>query len=178
MLLLSVDVNTELILASIRKIIRALNLESKRIQKEFGISIPQLLCLNYLKNAENYQANTKTLSQALNLNPSTISGIVKRLEKKSLIARLPKGKDKRVSIITLTADGAQLLEDTPELFHQKLDERLASLKKDDVDKVREGLSIITHLLEVNDIDAAPLLSIEDSFDAPDLSKKREDINDN
>lgn len=153
--------NTETILTSLRKIIRALNLESKRIQKEFGISIPQLLCLNYLDKAENFQANTKTLSKALNLNPSTISGIVKRLEKKGYIARLPKGQDKRVTFITLTADGARLLEMTPKLFHEKLDERLASLSDEDQSKVIDGLEIIANLLEVNDLEASPMLMVEE-----------------
>ena len=33
------------IMISIRKIVRAINLESKRIEKDYGLSIPQLLTL-------------------------------------------------------------------------------------------------------------------------------------
>ena len=40
---------TELMI-SIRKIVKAVNLESKIIQKYFGLSIPELLTLKFLKN--------------------------------------------------------------------------------------------------------------------------------
>lgn len=43
------------ILIKIRKIVRSINLESKKIQKEYGVSIPQVLCLNYLHSSPNYQ---------------------------------------------------------------------------------------------------------------------------
>ena len=49
------------ILTQIRKIIRSVNLESKRIEKEYGISIPQLLCLNYLNGRDDYKATHKEL---------------------------------------------------------------------------------------------------------------------
>ena len=34
---------------SIRKIVRAINLESKRIEKDYGLSIPHLLTLKFLE---------------------------------------------------------------------------------------------------------------------------------
>lgn len=63
------------IVTDIRKILRSINLESKRIQKEFGISIPQLLCLTRLGHEEGYQATHKQLTEYLNLNSSTVTGI-------------------------------------------------------------------------------------------------------
>jgi len=155
--------NSEEILTELRKIIRALNLESKRIQKKFGISIPQLLCLIYLSKRENHQATTKSLSEALNLNPSTISGIVSRLEKKGYVARLPKRDDKRMTYITLTAVGAKLIEASPMLFHEKLDKRLSRLSDIERNKVQEGLMLITGILELEDMDAAPMLTITDNI---------------
>lgn len=149
---------SEEILTNLRKIIRALNLESKRIQKEFGVSIPQLLCLNYLYKSSNYQANTKELSNGLTLNASTISGIVTRLVNKGYIYRIPKSGDKRVSYVSLTATGLKMLENTPKLIHQKLDERLEVISAENIRKIKEGLELITHLLGVNEIDAAPLLT--------------------
>ena len=37
------------LMISIRKIVRAVNLESKRIEKDFGLSIAQVLTLKFLK---------------------------------------------------------------------------------------------------------------------------------
>ena len=40
-------------MTGIRKIVRAINLESKRVQKDLNISIPQLLTLKYLQCSPN-----------------------------------------------------------------------------------------------------------------------------
>jgi len=49
---------TELMI-SIRKIVRAVNLESKIIEKDFGLSIPQLLTLKFLKNDIEFKSTFK-----------------------------------------------------------------------------------------------------------------------
>lgn len=70
------------ILIKLRRIVRSINLESKRVDKELGVSIPQLLCLQFLAEQEDYRANASKLKAFLNLNASTITGIISRLEKK------------------------------------------------------------------------------------------------
>ena len=106
------------ILIKIRRIVRSINLESKKVQKDFGVSIPQILCLEYLKSAPNYQATQRNIRDHLNLNSSTVTGIIGRLEKNGLLARLPKSGDKRVTNITLTSAGDELLKRTPDLLQQ------------------------------------------------------------
>jgi|TARA_B110000971_G_scaffold6479_1_gene6360 hypothetical protein len=49
---------TELMI-SIRKIVRAVNLESKIIEKYFGLSIPELLTLKFLKNDVEFKSTFK-----------------------------------------------------------------------------------------------------------------------
>lgn len=44
---------------SIRKIVRAVNLESKIIEKDFGLSIPELLTLKFLKNDVEFKSTFK-----------------------------------------------------------------------------------------------------------------------
>jgi len=134
------------ILIQLRKIVRGLNLESKRIQKEFGISIPQLLCLDHLKQSEDFQSTTKALSDGLNLNPSTISGIVSRLEKRGYVARLPKRNDRRVTYISLTAEGERLLEKVPRSFAQKLEERLDTLPLETKLNISQSLDTLIQIL--------------------------------
>ena len=108
------------ILTNIRKIVRSVNIESKRIEKSHGISIPQLLALIHLKNRDEYQCNIKELTKVLQLNSSTVTGIVNRLEKKGLVARLPKKDDRRVTNISLTSKGFELVEQSPVSLQEKL----------------------------------------------------------
>ena len=146
------------ILTKIRKIIRSVNLESKRIQKEYGISIPQLLCLSFLRQQLNYQASHKQIKDFLQLNASTVTGIIRRLETKGFIARLPKMQDKRVGMVTLTAAGMHLLEKTPEPLHKQLSIRLKNLSEEELSQLQDSFKAIIDFLNIDHVDASPILT--------------------
>lgn len=149
------------ILVGLRKIIRSINLESKKIEKEFGISIPQLLCLNYLKNQVDFKSTSTQLKKYMNLNASTISGIVGRLEKKGLLARLPKSGDKRVSHIVITSKGSELLEGIPSLLHDQLSSKLKQLPSSELKDISKSIDILIKFMGAEDIDASPVIMVKD-----------------
>ncbi len=152
------------ILVSIRKIVRSLNLESKAIQKDFGLNITQLLCLSHLEKSPGYQSTHKALMELLSLNSSTVTGIINRLEKRGYVVRLPKTGDKRVTYITLTASGIKLLEKTPNVLHDRLSEKLDSLSDENKQLVKTALQIVISAMEIKQIDASPLLTTEEPID--------------
>lgn len=152
------------ILITIRKIVRSINLESKKIQKEHGVSIPQILCLSYLHSSVNYQSTQGEIRRFLNLNSSTTSGIIDRLENKGLLARLPKQGDKRVVNITLTSKGASLLDQTPALLHTQLSEKLQLLPDNKLVQMQESLQSLVSLLNIGEIEASPMITIEEPID--------------
>lgn len=158
--------NTE-ILIKIRKIVRSINLESKKIQKEYGVSIPQVLCLNLLNNSENYQTTQGEIRKFLHLNSSTTSGIINRLENKGLVARLPKSGDKRVVTIALTSKGEKLLNQIPSLLHEQLSKKLQKLDDKTLINVENSLELLVNLLEIGELDASPMLTIEDHIEETD-----------
>lgn len=143
------------ILINIRKIVRSINLESKRNQKEYGVSIPQVLCLSFLKLSPNYQNSQNNIRQFLNLNPSTISGIINRLEKRGFIARLPKSGDKRVSVITLTSAGDELITNIPPIFDERLTAKLSALPAEKVEQIETGIQLLIDLLNISELEANP-----------------------
>jgi DNA-binding MarR family transcriptional regulator len=148
------------ILIKIRRIVRSINLESKKVQKDFGVSIPQILCLEYLKASSGYQATQRSIRDHLNLNSSTVTGIIGRLEKKGFLARLPKSGDKRVMHIALTSSGDALLKRTPDLLQQRLDEKLKGLSADELDRIGSALDLLIEMLEIetSSVDEMPLIS--------------------
>ncbi|MCF8346841.1 MAG: MarR family transcriptional regulator [Bacteroidales bacterium] len=148
------------ILIKVRKIVRSINLESKRIQKEFGVSIPQVLCLNYLQNSPNFQSTQGAIRKFLNLNSSTASGILQRLERKGLVARLPKSGDKRVVKIALTSDGQELLSRIPSLLHEQLSDQLQLLEEDKIRILEQGLDTLVTMLNLQEVEASPMLTVE------------------
>jgi DNA-binding MarR family transcriptional regulator len=154
------------ILIKIRKIVRSINLESKKIQKEYGVSIPQVLCLNYLHSSPNYQTTQGEIRKFLNLNSSTASGIINRLETKGLIARLPKSGDKRVVNIALTSKGAKVLDMIPALLHEQLSEKLQNLDDKTLEQIKISLEMLIDMLQISELEASPLLTIESNLEDP------------
>lgn len=151
------------ILIKIRKILRSVNLESKKIQKEYGVSIPQILCLEFLNNSDNYQATQKQIRDYLNLNSSTVTGIINRLEKKGYLARLPKRADKRTTHIIMTSKGSDLLKNTPHLLHERLSKKLEDVPENHSTDINEALDLIINYLGIDDVDASPLITVEDKI---------------
>lgn len=149
------------ILIKLRKIVRSVNLESKRVEKQFGVSIPQLLCLQFLADQNEYRANAKQLKEFLNLNASTVSGIISRLEKKGFVAKLPKLNDKRITWISLTVKGMEILKNAPITFQQKLSEKLQELPPEKIKTIIEGIDLLTKLMEVEEMEAIPIVTLED-----------------
>ncbi|MDX1478799.1 MAG: MarR family transcriptional regulator [Saprospiraceae bacterium] len=149
------------ILVKLRKIIRSINLESKRIEKEYGISIPQLLVLQFLSDQPDYRAPAKVIKSYINLNASTISGIIARLESKGLVARLPNEEDRRVNDVTLTAKGAELLSTSPTTLQEKLSNRLKQLTPHQVEELNRNIELLTQIMDAEDLDAAPLITISE-----------------
>ncbi|AXT53307.1 MarR family transcriptional regulator [Aquimarina sp. BL5] len=160
------------ILVKLRKIIRSINLESKKIEKEFGISIPQLLVLQYLSEQEDYRASAKEIRIYINLNASTISGIISRLESKGLVAKLPKPNDKRTTYITLTAKGADVLHRSPTTLQEKTKEKLQKLTQEQIDELDRNIELLASIMDAENIDAAPLITIKEMTSEDNKSSKR------
>ncbi len=161
------------IFIKIRKIVRAINLESKTLTKEFGLSIAQLLCLGHLEKSPNYISNHKELMALLSLNSSTITGIVNRLANKGLVTRMAKGGDRRTTNLQLTASGIKLLEGTPNLLHDRLSKRLKALPHAEKMQVCKSLDLILRALDAEHIEAAKLLSIEEPVNPEEQVKTLE-----
>jgi DNA-binding MarR family transcriptional regulator len=154
-------VESESILISIRKIIRAIHLESKKVQKTYGVSIPQLMVMHYLSTRPEFSARMGDINKFLHLNPSTVTGIISRLEMCDLVMRVPDVHDKRVSKALLTAKGLRLVENKPQLLHDRLAENLAKLPADRQLALSRAFSTVTQLLDIQDLDASPLMILED-----------------
>ncbi|HKK89525.1 MAG TPA: MarR family transcriptional regulator [Saprospiraceae bacterium] len=146
------------ILIKLRKVIRSINLESKKIEKKYGISIPQLLVLQFLSKQQDFKAKSSDIKSFIHLNASTVSGIIRRLEGKGLVARLPAPLDRRATFITLTAKGAQLLEESPTTLQEKLSNRLFKLEETQKRELYENIDLLVALMEVEDIDASPIVA--------------------
>lgn len=139
------------ILIRLRQIMHTINTESKRIDKNYGVSIPQALSLKFLRNCPQFQTSQNELRTFLKLNSSTMNGIVERLEKKGLIARMPKMGDRRKVQIVLTAKGDQLITSIPPLLHDRLNKNLEKLDAEAKKQMEIFLVQLSGLMEIETV---------------------------
>ncbi len=113
------------IFRSLRQIIRAIELHSRKLDTCHQITGPQLVCLTALK--EDSSLSVKKMAQIACLSPSTIVGIVDRLEDKGLVRRVRSTLDRRSVTITATEKGRQFLASTPSPVQESLEMALQKL---------------------------------------------------
>jgi len=146
------------VMISVRKIVRAINLESKRVEKNLGISIPQLLTLKHLNEQHDYKSTMRRLRVFLSLNASTVTGIVARLESKGYIARLPDPNDKRSTPIVLTSKGNELIKKSNESLHERISKNLDRISDEEYLTIVNSFETITNFLNIEDVDASPIIT--------------------
>ena len=77
-----------------------------RSLRQYDVSPMQCRTLTYLHEAEG-PVNQKQLERHLMVKPSTVNGIVDRLEEKGMVRRTASASDGRCRILALTAQGMQ-----------------------------------------------------------------------
>jgi DNA-binding MarR family transcriptional regulator len=79
---------------------------SKRMEQEIGVTGPQRLVIRVLGQFPGLSAGA--LARLLHLHPSTLTGVLARLERRRLIQRTPDASDRRRMHLTLTARGTAI----------------------------------------------------------------------
>ena len=143
------------IFRSLRRIMRAVDIYSHKLSVQYKITIPQLICLQTLES-DGPLTNT-ALAKLVHLSPSTVVGILDRLEAKELIVRERSTKDRRIVLLYITDKGRKLVATVPSPLQNRLAEGLSGLTEAELLDIGKSLETIVDLLEVADSEAAPLL---------------------
>ena len=98
-----------------------------------------------------------TISRDVFLSPSTVVGILDRLEEKGLVRRERMSKDRRVVTVTITEAGRKLAGGAPSPLQNRLTEALTVLPLPEQIAIAKSLERVVNLMEAQNIDAAPIL---------------------
>lgn len=99
------------ILVAIRQIIRAIDLHSKKLSKEYGLTGPQLILMRAIQEMGN--VTIKELSNQTNVSQATTTTIIDRLELNGYVQRVRSSSDRRKVHANLTEKGQELLNNAP-----------------------------------------------------------------
>ena len=137
------------IMQSLRRIFKAIQDYFHEISKKYGITGPQLWALKTV--AANGSLSLGELSKKMYLHPSTISGVVDRLEKKGFVVRDRGQEDRRVVKVQLTSNGKKLIKRTPNPVQGKMIYGLRKLKEGKLTAIHEAVQALVEIMEAQDL---------------------------
>ena len=141
---------TREIIFSIRRLIQAKEHYTKELNKKYQLSASQLNCL--LALYENGSLPPSQIARHMMVKSSTVTGVVDRLELKGLVRRVRNAPDRRMINIELTEEGVHLTENAPPPIQQKILDGLKRLSKEEIEQIVLGLTRLTDMLDVQDME--------------------------
>ncbi|ENU29358.1 MarR family transcriptional regulator [Acinetobacter sp. NIPH 1852] len=133
------------VLQSVRRIEQCVELYSKRLSQLHQITTPQLVAL--MTVAKIGPCSMSVIGKAIFVSPSTVVGIIDRLEEKGLVLRVRDTQDRRHVHVSLTAKGEQLLDQSPSALPEGFSLALQALTNDERQHLIVSLERFAQLLE-------------------------------
>jgi len=149
--------NPKEVLIALRKIVRAIDLHSKQLNKEVGLTAPQLQVLLILD--DHGQLPMGDLARQMSLSQATITSILDRLEKRAFITRQRDDADKRRVFARLTAKGTQAVDTAPKPLQVSFIEQFLALEDWEQNLIISNLQRVASMMNASTLDAAPLLHV-------------------
>lgn len=147
------------VLVALRQIIRAIDLHSKKLERESGLTGPQLLVMQSI--VRNDPATAGQIARDVNLSQATVTSILDRLERKVYLRRERSKSDKRKVWICLTEAGRQVLDQAPALMQESFIIGFERLDEWEQNLILSSLQRVADMMQAGDLDAAPLLDSSD-----------------
>lgn len=158
----------EEVLVSLRQIIRAIGLYSKKLSKESGLTGPQLILMRSIKELGN--VTIRQLSVHTNVSPATATTILDRLERNGLVVRIRSTTDKRKVHATLTEKGELLLSTAPLPLQESFVNKFHSLDEWEQSLLLSSVQRIASMMNAESYNASPVLDLGNITD-PEVSVK-------
>lgn len=134
-----------LLVRQIRRLARALDVQSRRIDRETGLTLPQLMVLTALGDLG--EVTSRALSAEADMSPPTVVGVLDKLAAKGLIERYRSDRDRRIVHARLTARGRAALAAAPDPLGEALAARIRALSPEERRAVGAALALLGDALD-------------------------------
>ncbi len=159
---------SEEVLIALRRIMRAIDIHSKRLVQRHGITGPQALLLKNLLDLK--ESPVGQLAKRVNLSQATVTDILDRLEKRGLIRRTRSDSDKRRVLVSATPSAEKVLRDASPLLEQRFIAAFGRLSEREQARIHVSLNRVAAMMGATDMDVAPMLSSESLTPGPEVDK--------
>ncbi len=158
------------IIDNIRRVFQAMNENSKKAERETGLTGPQLWAIKVI--AAEAPIRVSELARRMYLHPATVVGILDRLEGRGLVSRTRSREDRRVVEIELTAQGKDIVAQSPQVAQGLLVKGLETLPDAELLRMADGLARLVEILGAQEI--PPRLILSPEVNLPDKVSADED----
>ena len=117
---------------------------NRKLQRDYQVSQSQLACLKMLH--QDGSMPISRLAKGLFVEPSTVTGVVDRLEHKGLVKRTRQGTDRRVVTIELTDTGQELAANAPSSIPRFLRKGMRELSEPEASTIVDALAKLVEML--------------------------------
>ncbi len=140
-----------------RQILRATEMNVRKLAGQSGLTPSQLIILQIVGKLEN--AMPSQIAREASLTQATVTTLIDKLERRSLVKRRKDEQDKRRVIIDLTEFGQQTLSIAPDLLQDQFSSRFNQLAPWEQSMLIASLEKVASLLDAEEIDASPVLDV-------------------
>ena len=145
------------VLVALRRVIRATDLHSKHLAKTTGLTAPQILLLQTIRDKG--EVTIGELANDVSLSQATVTTILDRLEKRDFIYRERSTTDKRKVHAYLTEKGGDMLKDAPIPLQEQFAKEFGDLQDWEKTMIISSLQRVAQMMDAQHIDAAPVLDV-------------------
>ncbi len=154
---MTLDAHEE-VLVALRQIIRAVDLHSRKLNKDLGLTGPQLILMRAIRDLGD--VTIKQLSIETNMSQATATSIIDRLEKRELVERVRSQRDRRIVHANLTDKGLLMLSTAPLPLQDSFIQRFYDLDRWEQTQILSTVQRISAMMNAHDIEAEPVLHID------------------
>ena len=147
----------EEVLIALRRVIRATDLHSKHLAKTTGLTAPQILLLQTIR--DNGELTIGEIANKMSLSQATVTAILDRLEKRSLVYRERSKEDKRKVHAYLTEAAYTTLKDAPIPLQDHFTRQFGDLQEWEKTMIISSLQRVAQMMDAQHIDASPVLDV-------------------
>lgn len=147
----------EAVLVALRRVIRATDLHSKHLAKTTGLTAPQILLLQTIRDKG--EVTIGELANEISLSQATVTSILDRLEKRRLVYRERSQADKRKVHAYLTDQAVETLKEAPMPLQEHFTRQFNDLQEWEQTMLISSLQRIAQMMDAQHIDASPVLDI-------------------
>jgi DNA-binding MarR family transcriptional regulator len=137
-------------------VIRAIDLHSRQLVRSHGLTAPQALILKEIVSSG--EISVGALAQRVSLSQATVTDILNRLEKRTLITRERSSADRRRVLVCPTPQANATIESGPPLLQEDFARRFSRLEDWEQTLLLASLQRIASLMDAQRLDASPVMT--------------------